>query len=94
MSWGAARWDLIWPAIRDVLVTGTGLAVIISQVLSATPSDTLLVTGLALTAPSVVGHARALLAPAASLRDGPSSPSSPPPGSPPSGSSPAEAGSE
>jgi hypothetical protein len=44
-----------------MLLTGTGLAVIVSQVFSRHPSDVLLVTGLALTAPSVAAHATALL---------------------------------
>lgn len=84
----------LWGIIKDVLLTGTGMVVILSQVLSSRPSDILLVTGLALTVPSVAGHAGALLGktPAAGPGGGPSSPSSPqpgplasPPGSEPSG---------
>ena len=52
------RW---WPLVRDVAVTGTGLAVIWRQVYSAHPSGLLLGTGLALTVPSVAAHVRALL---------------------------------
>ena len=62
MSWSPQRWDLIWAAAKDVLLTGTGMALILSQVFSRAPSDILLATGLALTVPSVAGHTRALLA--------------------------------
>jgi hypothetical protein len=57
---------------------------IVSQVFSATPSDILLVTGLALTVPSVAGHAKSLLD---GHTGGGSSPPSPPAGSSRSGSS-------
>jgi hypothetical protein len=73
--------------IKDILLTGTGLVIIIIQIWSKTPSDVLLVVGLALTVPSAASHA-------ASILSGPgvthSSASSPPPGerpSPPSSSS-------
>lgn len=71
-----------WIFLKDVLLTGTGMVVILSQVLSSRPSDILLVTGLALTVPSVAGHATALLtkAPGTGHTGGPSSPSSSPPG--------------
>lgn len=72
------RW---WPLVRDVAVTGTGLAVIWSQVWSAHPSGLVLGTGLALTVPSVAAHVRALL-PGGESGEGSSS--SPPPGEPPS----------
>jgi hypothetical protein len=52
---------MIWAAIKDILLTGTGMVLILSQVFSHSPSDILLVTGLALTVPSVAGHATALL---------------------------------
>jgi len=55
------RWGNWWMAIKDVVLTGTGIAVIFSQVLSSRPSDVILVTGLALTVPSVAGHATVLL---------------------------------
>lgn len=51
----------LWFLLRDVLVTGTGLGVIISQVFSQHPSGVLLGTGLALTVPSVAAHLKALL---------------------------------
>jgi hypothetical protein len=70
---------------KDVALTGTGMVLILSQVWSATPSDILLVTGLALTAPSVADHARNLLG---GHTGGGSSPPSPPSGSLPSGSLP------
>ena len=43
------RWETLWAAAKDVLLTGTGMALILSQVFSRSPSDILLVTGLALT---------------------------------------------
>jgi len=70
-----------WSLLKDILLTGTGIAVILSQVFSGHPSDILLVTGLALTVPSVAGHASALLTARTgppSLPGGSSSPSSPP----------------
>ena len=82
------HWDTLWTGTKDVLLTGTGMVLILSQVFSATPSDVLLVTGLALTAPSVAAHARALLAPP---HGGSSSPPSPPSGPSPSGLLPPEA---
>jgi hypothetical protein len=72
-------WERSWSAVKDVILTGTGIGLIVSQVFTRSPSDALLVTGLALTVPSVAAHATALLT-------GPSSPSSPPPGAPPSSS--------
>ena len=73
-----------WPVVRDAGITGTGLAVIWVQVLSAwwghPPSDVLLAVGLGLTVPSAHAHVRAVLdRPGA----GSSSPPSPPPPSPP-----------
>lgn len=82
------HWDTAWTAIKDILLTGTGMVLILSQVWSATPSDVLLVTGLALTAPSVAAHAGSLLA---GHPGGHSSPPSPPSGPSPSGSSSPEA---
>ena len=80
------RWETLWGGIiKDVLLTGTGMVLILSQVWAHTPSDVLLVAGLALTAPSVAAHARTLLA---APGGGSSSPPSPPSGSSPSGSSP------
>jgi hypothetical protein len=82
------HWDTAWTAIKDILLTGTGMVLILSQVFSHTPSDVLLVTGLALTVPSVAAHAGHLLA---GHPGGGSSPPSPPSGSSPSGSLPPEA---
>lgn len=59
---GEQVWSGIsWVLIKDVALTGTGMVLILSQVFSKMPSDILLVTGLALTVPSVAGHASALL---------------------------------
>ena len=74
-----------WLLLKDIFLTGTGIALILSQVFAAAPSDVLLVTGLALTVPSVAAHAGSLLG---GHTGGRSSPPSPPPGLPPSGSSP------
>lgn len=84
MSW-SVRWDVAWTAAKDVLLTGTGIVLILSQVFASSPSDILLATGLALTVPSVASHAKALLS---GPGGAPSSPPSPPPGSSPSTSSP------
>lgn len=73
-----------WLLLKDVLLTGTGMALVLSQILSASPSDVLLATGLALTVPSVAAHAGSLLA---GRTGGPSSPPTEPSGQPPSGSS-------
>jgi hypothetical protein len=50
-----------WQIVKDVLLTGTGILLVLSQVWAARPSDVILVTGLALTVPSVAGHTAALL---------------------------------
>lgn len=80
-------WQTAWQLAKDVLLTGTGLVVIVLQVFAKQPSDVLLVVGLALTVPSAASHA-------ASILSGPSVPSSSPPSdagggqpSPPSSSS-------
>ena len=86
LSWSPQRWDLIWAAAKDVLLTGTGMALILSQVFSRAPSDILLATGLALTVPSVAGHARVLLGSSSRPSGPPSSPSSSSSGSSSSGS--------
>lgn len=83
------KWVTAWQLIKDILLTGTGLLLIVLQVVARQPSDILLVTGLALTAPSVASHAVALLSgPSADAHGEPeSSPHAPPPGEPPSPSS-------
>ena len=81
----------LWQLLKDILLTGTGMLVVLSQVFSPHPSDVLLVTGLALTVPSVAGHAGALLTgrpghtEVRSSRAGSSSPSPSSPSSPPGG---------
>ena len=78
-----------WLLLKDILLTGTGMALVLSQVFSPSPSDVLLVAGLALTAPSVASHAKAVLG---GHTGGSSSPPSPPPGPPQPGPSPGDAG--
>lgn len=73
-----------WGIVKDVLLTGTGVAVIISQMFSPHPSDALLAVALALTIPSIADHAKSILAPS-SPGGLPSSSSSPRPGPPPAG---------
>jgi hypothetical protein len=84
------KWQTAWLLLKDIALTGTGLAIIVLQIWAAKPSDVLLVVGLALTVPSAATHA-------ASILSGPGVPStsesSPPPGeqdSPPSSSSSSE----
>jgi hypothetical protein len=77
-----------WVVARDVLLTGTGITVILAQAFSGHPSDIALAAGLALTVPSAYGHTAALLGRGAGSS---SPPSSEPPSSPPI--SPQEAGS-
>ena len=84
-------WETAWQLIKDIALTGTGLAMIISQIFTRQPSDVLLVTGLALTIPSVASHAATLLSPPSTGAHGPpsssssSSPHGPPPSSRPEG---------
>jgi hypothetical protein len=73
-----------WLLLKDILLTGTGMALVLSQILSPSPSDVLLATGLALTVPSIAAHAGSLLA---GHTGGSSSPPTPPSGQAPSGSS-------
>lgn len=73
-----------WLLLKDILLTGTGMALVLSQVFSHSPSDVLLVTGLALTVPSVAAHAGSLLG---GHTGGPSSPSPSSSGEPHSGPS-------
>jgi len=77
-------WTTAWTLLKDVLLTGTGMALILSQIFSPHPSDVLLVTGLALTVPSVAGHAGALLAGRPASHGSPASPPPGPPALPPS----------
>lgn len=78
----------LWQLLKDILLTGTGMALMVSQVFSGRPSDVILVTGLALTVPSVAGHAGALLSAGRHGRTGgESSPPSPLPGHSASGPS-------
>ena len=49
---GGVRWNMSWVVARDVLLTGTGITVILAQAFSPHPSDIVLAAGLALTVPS------------------------------------------
>lgn len=81
------KWQTAWLLIRDVLVTGTGVGIIISQGFARSPSDVLLMAGLALTTPSLISHAGTLLgAPSQSDSSSSSSPPGPSHASPPGGS--------
>lgn len=51
----------IWSLLKDILLTGTGVSVIISQMFVHSPSDAMLVTGLALTVPTLADHAKSVL---------------------------------
>jgi hypothetical protein len=73
-----------WVLIKDVLLTGTGMVLMWSQIFSTDPRWPILAAGLALTSPSVADHVKALLpGPGGGLSSPPSpSPPSPPPGLP------------
>lgn len=58
---GEVKWQILWQLVKDVLLTGTGLAIIVIQILSPKPSDVLLVVALTLTVPSGVSHAASIL---------------------------------
>lgn len=78
-----------WTLIKDVLLTGTGLALILSQMLVTSPHDAILVTGLALTVPTLADHTKAVLTgPSGNRESPPPGDSASVPSSSPSGSSP------
>lgn len=82
------KWQTAWQLVRDVMLTCTGLALIISQVGVRDPSSTLIVAGLALTVPAAASHAAGVLGGSPGEHgQPPSSPSAPPPPSSPSSSS-------
>ena len=66
-----------WQLLKDILLTGLGMAAIVSQVLSSHPNGLVLGTGLALTVPSVASHVRALLPGPGDGESSSSTPSSP-----------------
>lgn len=74
---GWVNWKTLWMGVKDVVLTGTGVAVIWVEALSAHPNGLALGTGLALTVPSVADHVRALIP--SSGGDSGSSPSQGPP---------------
>lgn len=86
------KWQTAWQLARDILLTGTGLALIISQIGAHDPSSVLVVAGLTLTAPAAVTHSVGVLTgPSAPPHGEP--PSSPPLPSPASSPSPSSGGS-
>lgn len=81
------KWTTAWQLAKDVLLTGTGLVIIILQIWSKAPSDVLLVVGLALTVPSAASHAASILSgpgvpPSSESSEGPGGQESPPSSSP------------
>lgn len=72
-----------WLLLKDILLTATGLFLVLSQALAKSPSDVLLATGLALTGWAAAGHVKALIG----GTGGPSSPAPSPSGRSDSGSS-------
>jgi hypothetical protein len=77
-----------WPLVKDVLLTGTGVVIVLSQVAEAylgqQPNALLIGAGLALTVPSIADHVKGLLP---GSTDGPSSSQSESSGHSPSPSS-------
>lgn len=57
MKW----WQTAWQLVKDVLLTGTGLVLIIIEARSPHPSTEVLLAGLTLTVPSAASHVVALL---------------------------------
>lgn len=86
------KWQTAWSLVRDILLTGTGLALIISQIGAHDPSSVLVVAGLALTVPAAATHAASVLSGPSPPRHG-EPPSSPPLPSPASSPSPNSGGS-
>lgn len=67
------RWSPFWQLGKDVLLTGTGVAVIMIQAFATHPNGLLLGTGLALTVPSTWDHIKALLPSSGAESSSPSS---------------------
>jgi hypothetical protein len=80
------KWLTLWQLVRDILLTGTGIALIVSQIGARDPSSELIVAGLALTVPAAATHAAGVLSGSPGTQHGqpPSSSPSPPPSSSPS----------
>lgn len=66
-----------WTLVKDILLTLTGVLLIVSQVRSKTPDTAMLVTGLALTIPSIADHAKSILGGPAGSRSATGPPSLP-----------------
>jgi hypothetical protein len=76
-----------WFLLKDVLLTGCGMALMLSQIFARHPSDVLIAGGLALTVPAVAGQVKTLLGsvPTGGGSSPPSPPSPPPLSSAPPG---------
>jgi hypothetical protein len=72
-----------WLLLKDILLTGTGLFLVLSQALAQSPSDVLIATGMWLTGWAAAGHVKTLI----SGTGGPSSPAPSPSGQSDSGPS-------
>lgn len=74
-----------WTIVKDIVLTAGGLALIVQQALSPTPSDVFIITGLAMTGIGASFHVGAVLDGFIGRRG---SPPPPPPGDSAGGSSP------
>ena len=82
-------WSTLWPAAKDVILTGAGLVIIWTQITSLHPSDLLVGAGVTLALYQAVTHGAHLISgePPLSGTGPPSPPSSSAPAPPPSASS-------
>jgi hypothetical protein len=37
VSWTGQRWEILWVAVKDIALTGTGIVLILSQVFASSP---------------------------------------------------------
>lgn len=82
-----------WAIIRDILLTGVGLGIIVKQgFFTPHPRDVLLVVAMALTVPAIAEHTQKLLSGQAGVIERSSLPPAHPPGGTPSTSLPPEEG--
>jgi hypothetical protein len=57
VQWTSATWAVI----KDIVLTGTGVWILVTQALSPHPSDPLLVVAMGLCAPAIYDHAKSLV---------------------------------